>query len=791
MFCSNCGNEMTEGSAFCEKCGQRIEEVSVAENVETVVAQMPVMPVKPEKKRSKGWLMWILIILVLIAGVVGILFFVESQKKMVVDLTGIVSFEVNGYSGYAKASVSVNQEALEEKYKDELYEHAEVKIASFIKRTDLLDYEVTSLDGLSNGDKIVLSWKSDVEKALEEYKVNVICTDVEYIVTGLPEIKMINPFDMLNVAYYGISGEADAIVTIDGNAPAYMDYFPYFLEEGNGWYSNGDIVTISFDNSAKDMVAAEYGIRLSEFQRNYQVSGLPEYISNSEQMTLERLKPLMLDSEKYFKSYMESEWSDAASIKNLKCMGYFISKADYNGSSIRNAVGLIYEVTANLYYEGRSEDFVYYYPVVFPNVLLNTSGSISYNANELYTAQDSFEHGFTAGVESNADVSEQTWIYYGYETKEELLADYSSYSLGWDDLTTIELEEADYTEMADGYKAEEREKKKEEIMNAGTSELGKYAADIFLETTTGWSEAVNINSIKCVETVYYTGEILSDAFADNIYAVILEVNVSMEYSDMKEDFTYYYPIRFWDGRQNHTECLHTFDKMLGNREIWEAWQVGPSNVWRFNGYETLDEIHAENEELRHNHVYYNGEVLPSTLDTEETTGILTEEWLNADANEIIQIAEETFLSTTEEWLETASINSIEVEETFIGAPNIPKGEDGVSTLFGILLKINANVVYDDMTENFDYYYCVMYDNAMVKDDGTVWVDVDTQKVPAVEFKKMLGNKEIWEAWEMYPSNVWIFEGYPTLEIAHNDIATIKYNHLKYATERISKETTEE
>ena len=96
-----------------------------------------------------------------------------------------------------------------------------------------------------------------------------------------------------------------------------------------------------------------------------------------------------------------------------------------------------------------------------------------------------------------------------------------------------------------------------------------------------------------------------------------------------------------------------------------------------------------------------------------------------------------------------------------------------------------------MTENFDYYYCVMYDNAMVKDDGTVWVDVDTQKVPAVEFKKMLGNKEIWEAWEMYPSNVWIFEGYPTLEIAHNDIATIKYNHLKYATERISKETTEE
>jgi len=839
VFCSNCGSEMEEGAVFCGKCGHKVEtepvvaetevkaepetevkaepeaevkaepEAEVKAEAETeaktvvapeaTVAQQPAETPKKEKKKGMGFLIALLIALFLAVAAAGIWFFLESQKKIDVDLTGIVSFEVEGYSGYGAASLRIDEEALEEEYGDLLYEHAEMKMSTFIKRTDLLEYEVTSLDKLSNGDKIVLSWKSDVEKALEEYKVNIICTDVEYVVSGLQEIEQINPFDMLSVQFEGISGKASVYTTLE-SMPEYMYYFPYTVE-GNTYLSNGDTVTITFDNSSKDTVAANYGISLSETQKSYVVSELPEYVWDNAQMTLEEVEYLMYDAEMHFKDYMDSEWADAASIKNLKCVGHFISKANDSYASVQNAIGLIYEVTANLCYEGRSEDFVYYYPVLFPNVMVMSDGTLDYDSDDICRTYNTFTRGFTPVDENDVDVPTNTWYYYGYETKDELLQAYMSYTLNWDNLSTIATAETDYTQQVDGDKIENRAKQAEEIKNGDISDIVENAVDVFLKSTANWSDAVSINSVKCAETVLCTGDVLSDAFDDNVYAVVLEVNARMEYKEMSEDFTYYFIVRYWNAGagfgsvtapfENHDESIHVFEKMLGDSEIWEAWQVKPSNVWSFYGYETLDEVHAKVQEMYSKHVYYRGEVIPYTpAEEEETTGIMTEAWTKADASAVTQKAEEVFRATTGTWLETATINSIEVAETFIGAADIPQGGNLSGTLFGVLLKINAHVVCDDMAEDFDYYYCVMYDNAVVKEDGTVWVDEATQQASTDTFNKMLGDKEIWKGWELYPSNVWVFTGYATLEEAQNDIAAIQYNHLRYTTEVIPQAVTE-
>ena len=65
MYCKNCGTEVTEGSAFCQKCGAEVES-SEKHNVTTAAQPIPA-PIQPKKKRHT--VRWVLLaVLLLIIG---------------------------------------------------------------------------------------------------------------------------------------------------------------------------------------------------------------------------------------------------------------------------------------------------------------------------------------------------------------------------------------------------------------------------------------------------------------------------------------------------------------------------------------------------------------------------------------------------------------------------------------------------------------------------------------------------------------------------------------------------
>ena len=90
MFCSQCGNKLSEGAKFCAKCGHKVQEEIPAEvagsnttNAPEIKKQETVVEEQP-KKKSKLWLWILLIVLVLGLGATAAVWYcnyVESVEE--------------------------------------------------------------------------------------------------------------------------------------------------------------------------------------------------------------------------------------------------------------------------------------------------------------------------------------------------------------------------------------------------------------------------------------------------------------------------------------------------------------------------------------------------------------------------------------------------------------------------------------------------------------------------------------------------------------------------------------
>lgn len=91
MFCTQCGNQLSEGAKFCAKCGYKVPERTKAEvsgssvtNTSETSKQDAGVEVKP-KKKSKLWLWILLIILVLGLGATATVIYLHHVESMEED----------------------------------------------------------------------------------------------------------------------------------------------------------------------------------------------------------------------------------------------------------------------------------------------------------------------------------------------------------------------------------------------------------------------------------------------------------------------------------------------------------------------------------------------------------------------------------------------------------------------------------------------------------------------------------------------------------------------------------
>jgi len=218
--------------------------------------------------------------------------------------------------------------------------------------------------------------------------------------------------------------------------------------------------------------------------------------------------------------------------------------------------------------------------------------------------------------------------------------------------------------------------------------------------------------------------------------------------------------------------------------VYTGWFSPAVNVWVYNGYQTMEELNAANQETRANKIFY---VLKSNKAYEAEASLDMNAWAKADDTAVVAAAEAAFRETTVAWPESAKVSGVEVVDTYLISSDVPTKAKELA----VLLKVTAEVTYEENTEAFDYYYMVRFGNVQLDANGAVSFDETVKVLTDNPFTKMLGDEEVPGAEGEPALNVWNFSGYEAVEDAEATVLAKRENHINYTGVKVPEPVVEE
>ncbi len=285
--------------------------------------------------------------------------------------------------------------------------------------TDYLDYELDKDTDLANGDIVTVtaSYKSDDSKdrAAKEQGVAFKTMEQEYIVDGLEDREVVDPFTGVDVVFTGISPDGEININSDGSP--YRDYLTFEADRTEG-LANGDTVTVTakpyYDSSIEDL-ENDYNVVIDEslMLKTFDVSGLSSYITADEVLFDNELTAMqekagshLQDEMRYvLGGYVHNVYSNASYIGNIIC-----SRKENAAEGDANIVFIVYEISA---VSVDDQPFTFYNYIALENVTRNMDGTLNFNDNKFFRSynENSAEHGAN-GFESASDLDDAVVNYY-------------------------------------------------------------------------------------------------------------------------------------------------------------------------------------------------------------------------------------------------------------------------------------------------------------------------------------------------------------------------------------------
>ena len=224
-------------------------------------------------------------------------------------------------------------------------------------------------------------------------------------------ITRINPFDKIEIKYYGESGRATAS-GYDRNDWPVSDIKKEISRRED--LKNGDeiIVTLTVSDETKALLDKK-NIQITETSKTYTVEGLDEYITDISQLSNTALTALRdtiddaMDKELFFSYDIDRTNCDyQVKYREIGWISY-VTKT-YSSSRLY----LIYEVTFSTSYNNL-EDEVIYIPIYFSNAMISSDGNCSVDSKAHF---DSGSYNLWNGKVPNSNAY-MTWYVRGYNTK--------------------------------------------------------------------------------------------------------------------------------------------------------------------------------------------------------------------------------------------------------------------------------------------------------------------------------------------------------------------------------------
>lgn len=541
MFCEKCGAQNPDNSKFCEKCGAPMTPVEAPKSA--APAKKPLNP--------KVIIGLIVAAAVIIAGV----YFVNVMGKTI-DLNKYVTVETEGYDGYGKAKITVDWEAIEEKYGDKVSytDEGKKKFKSTYKSNkaiervaDAVSIKVDKKSGLSNGDKVEYKW--NVNSELEKYyDVKLKYKDDSVTIEGLEEIATFDVFADVEVTFSGMSPSGSADVRYVGS-DGLAGY--YFTVDKYNDLKNGDTITVSVNEDYMEDYIRSYGKKPSEKSKTYTVSGLPEYIDSFDKLSADFVSEIKKETEDTIASYVAKNYSEKASLSNLEYSGYIfetVNKSDYRSSS-SNGVYIIYKGDVS-HSEGAFNTAKVYFPVFFSG-LTEEEGTMKYgNKNGIYGYSSLDNRAYTNGYTNPLTCYLEIAQSYNENYDVTCGGDFASVSK-FEEVTSIDAMSVDFRNA---------------MYVDGSARIEAYVSD-------NYNESSKLSDLKGIGEVLLTAKNPSGDFRRNTrYFVIFEGTVSSERNSFAPTKVYF-PVEYYGVYkfENGEYTVIDVNGIIGNSNFPNSW----------------------------------------------------------------------------------------------------------------------------------------------------------------------------------------------------------------------------
>lgn len=421
IYCRNCGTELAEGTKFCTNCGEKIEEdteILMEEKVESSDSlnegennmeknQLPKeqatlnseketnMQVKKSKNKKS------LLIGAIVAVVAAIVCVIAAMNaKPTIKLADYTTVDVTGYDGVATANVSIDWDAIQEKYGDKIkFSSAMDKEAQeYGINTNLIsmlgspmDYMKMSYTAnadktteLSNDDTITVKYSGE-EDVSKYFSCNVVLDSLEYKVSDLKEADKKDIFNNLKVEFSGVSGNGSLSYNYEGNENI------NFSADNSYNLSNGDKVTIKANVNDMNEFVEKYGYVPETLEKTYTISNMKSYcksIAEIPQAAKDAMKAQADDEITAKKASANSSSYGSYTYGDSSYVGDYMltmKTSASNGwfSSYNNKYGIVYKFTYTDKYKDVTKDS--YIVFVFTNISANEDGEYEVELDNILT----------------------------------------------------------------------------------------------------------------------------------------------------------------------------------------------------------------------------------------------------------------------------------------------------------------------------------------------------------------------------------------------------------------------
>lgn len=257
----------------------------------------------------------------------------KYKSENQIDLNRYVSVYFSGYDTVGKGNVefdyrdmiSYNRVYFDAKAsigpdaREDIVSLSEKELRNLFKE---VTYTLSQSEGLQNGDEVKLTWNIPEKlKTLQDQALFTIKADEKtYTVSGLQDIKIVDPFENLEVTFKGNSGNGTVRISSGEQGVKYKADKTKDLKNGD----KIKITVIDKDGSdfSPEKLINSRGVKLSVTEKEYTVDGLSIYVNSIDEIGKDTLAKIDKQAVDVALTYTSR---DKVDINSYKVIGHYLA----------------------------------------------------------------------------------------------------------------------------------------------------------------------------------------------------------------------------------------------------------------------------------------------------------------------------------------------------------------------------------------------------------------------------------------------------------------------------------